>query len=67
MVPKLAFAMAADKTRHVFDDEALSRLARSCDIVRAAPLEEFSSAEARAVLGEIDILITGWGCPMVTA
>ncbi len=67
MVPKLAFAMAADKTRHVFDDEALSRLGRSCDIVRAAPLEEFSSAEARAVLGEIDILITGWGCPMVTA
>ena len=67
MVPKLAFAMAADKTRHVFDDEALSRLARSCAIVRAAPLEEFSSAEARAVLGEIDILVTGWGCPMVTA
>ena len=67
MVPKLAFAMAADKTRHVFDDEALSRLARSCAIVRAAPLEEFSSAEARAVLGEVDILVTGWGCPMVTA
>ena len=67
MVPKLAFAMAADKTRHVFDDEALARLARTCDIVRAAPLEEFSSAEARAVLAEIDILVTGWGCPMVTA
>jgi len=67
MRPKLAFAMAADKTRHVFDGEALSRLARSCDIVKSEPLEEFSSAEARAVLGEIDILITGWGCPMVTA
>ena len=67
MVPKLAFAMAADKTRHVFDAEALARLAQTCDIVRDAPLEEFSSAEARAVLGEVDILITGWGCPMVTA
>src|SRR5690606_26187645 len=67
MVPKLAFAMAADKTRHVFDGEALARLARTCDIVREAPLEEFFSAEARAVLGEIDILVTGWGCPMVTA
>lgn len=67
MVPKLAFAMAADKTRHVFDDEALARLARSCDIVRYAPLEELASPEARAVLGEIDILVTGWGCPMVTA
>lgn len=66
MVPKLAFAMAADKTRHVFDDEALARLARTCDIVRAAPLEEFVSPEARQVLDEIDILVTGWGCPMVT-
>ncbi|WP_246132625.1 hydroxyacid dehydrogenase [Devosia ginsengisoli] len=67
MCPKLAFAMAADKTRHVFDEEALARLAQTCDIVRAVPLEEFSSAEARAVLDEIDILVTGWGCPMVTA
>jgi phosphoglycerate dehydrogenase-like enzyme len=67
MRPKLAFAMAADKTRHVFDAQALARLARSCDIVRREPLEELSSAEARSVLGEIDILVTGWGCPMVTA
>ena len=50
MRPKLAFAMAADKTRHVFDADALARLARSCDIVRAEPLEELSSPEARAVL-----------------
>ena len=67
MVPKLAFAMAADRTRHVFDAEALRRLAQTCDIVHSVPLEEFSSVEARAVLGEIDILVTGWGCPMVTA
>lgn len=67
MRPKLAFAMMADKTRHVFDAEALERLAQCCDIVRTAPLEEFASAEARTILGEIDILVTGWGCPMVTA
>ncbi len=66
MRPKLAFAMAADKTRHVFDAEALARLARGCDIVRPEPLEDFSSPEARAVLSQIDILVTGWGCPMVT-
>lgn len=66
MRPKLAFAMAADKTRHVFDSEALARLARSCDILRPEPLEEFSSPEARAVLGQVDILVTGWGCPLVT-
>ncbi len=67
MAPKLAFAMLADRTRHVFDSQALARLARSCDVVRAAPLEEFSSPEARKVLAEIDILVTGWGCPVVSA
>lgn len=66
MRPKLAFAMQADKTRHVFDAEALARLERTVDIVRREPLEEFSSPQARAVLAEIDILITGWGSPMVT-
>lgn len=67
MRPKLAFAMAADKTKYVFDAEALARLAETCDVMQAAPLEEFGSAHARSVLGQIDILITGWGCPMVTA
>ena len=67
MRPKLAFAMLADKTKYVFDAEALARLARSCDIVQAEPLEEFSSPQAREVLAQIDILVTGWGCPVVTA
>ena len=67
MRPKLAFAMAADKTKFVFDAQSLTRLAETCDVVRAPPLEEFGSAKARAVLAEIDILVTGWGCPMVTA
>ena len=67
MAPKLAFAMAADKTKYVFDAQSLTRLAETCDVVQAAPLEEFGSAAARAVLAEIDILVTGWGCPMVTA
>ena len=66
MRPKLAFALAADKTKYVFDQRALARLADTCDIVSSEPLGEFSSANAKAVLAEIDILVTGWGCPMVT-
>jgi len=66
MRPKIAFAMAADKTKFVFDEQALARLAVHGDIVQATPLNEFSSAAARAVLAEIDILITGWGCPMIS-
>lgn len=66
MRPKLAFALAADKTKYVFDQRALARLADTCDIVISEALGEFSSADAKAVLAEIDILVTGWGCPMVT-
>lgn len=67
MRPKIAFAMAADKTKYVFDQSALDRLARSCDILRQAPLERFDTDEARAVLAQTDILVTGWGCPQITA
>jgi phosphoglycerate dehydrogenase-like enzyme len=66
MRPKLAFAMAADKTKFVFDTDALERLAATCDVVQPAPIEDFSTPEARRVLGQIDILVTGWGCPQVT-
>lgn len=67
MVPKLAFAMAANRTRHVFDAQALGRLAACCEVVQEAPLEEFTSDRARAALAQIDILVTGWGCPTVSA
>lgn len=67
MRPKLAFAMAADKTKFVFDAAAVGRLAACCEVLQEAPLEEFSSAEAKAVLGEADILVTGWGCPTINA
>lgn len=67
MRPKLAFAMAADKTKFVFDGDGLSRLAQICDVVQEEPLGEFESAQARQTLACVDILITGWGCPMITA
>lgn len=65
MRPRLAFAMAADKTRFVFDGELLERLAQSCDILSPTPMEEFSSLASRALLRDADILVTGWGCPFI--
>ncbi|KKB80302.1 2-hydroxyacid dehydrogenase [Devosia soli] len=66
MPPKLLFAMAADKTRHVFDEASLDRLAESCDLLRRTPVDGFSDPEARRLLGETEILVTGWGCPMIS-
>lgn len=66
MRPKLAFAMAPDKTRHVFDTATVDRLGESCEILARQPFEDLTTDEARATLAETDILVTGWGCPMIT-
>ncbi|WP_163267200.1 hydroxyacid dehydrogenase [Chelativorans alearense] len=66
MRPKLVFAMAPSRTRHVFDERLLARLGQSCDILSTAPLEEFSSNAARDLLRQTEILVTGWGCPFVS-
>lgn len=63
---KLSFAMSPEKTRHVFDAAALERLAASCDILSPEPIEDFAEPRARGLLREVEILVTGWGCPFVT-
>ena len=66
MRPKLAFAFDPDKTQHVFDQDVLDRLARSCDMLSSNPLTSFTTPDARALLAEAEILVTAWGCPMLT-
>jgi phosphoglycerate dehydrogenase-like enzyme len=66
MRPKLSFAFDPHKTRLVLDAEAMRRLAACCDIISSEPLTSFSSPEARAALAQTEVLITGWGCPMLT-
>jgi len=66
MRPKLAFALDPDKTRHVFDAAALDRLARSCELLSREAITSFAAPEARQLLAEAEVLITGWGCPMIT-
>ena len=66
MRPRLSFAFDPHKTRHVFDDVALQRLDAVCEVVSADPLTSFSTPAARAVLAQTEVLVTGWGCPMLT-
>lgn len=66
MPPNLVFAFDPNKTRHVFDEEMLNRLGRTCNILAAEPLNSFSTPEARRLLALADILVTGWGCPVLT-
>lgn len=66
MRPKLAFAMNPEKTRHVFNAALLSRLSACCDVVATSPLQNLDSAESRAILADTEVLVTGWGCPMLS-
>ena len=63
---KLALAMDPLKTRRVLDDETMARLGRLCEVVSPEPMREFASAGAREVLSEVEILLTGWGCPHIS-
>ena len=66
MRKRIAFAMATDQTRYVFDDALLDRLAQSCDLLSRTPVDDFASPAAQAMLRETDILVTGWGCPTIS-
>ncbi|MFG2497421.1 hydroxyacid dehydrogenase [Streptomyces sp. NPDC048441] len=59
--------MSPDVAERVFAPDLRERLARS---VRLAPVlltGSLTEADARAVLSDAEILITGWNCPPVTA
>lgn len=65
MRPNLLFAMDASKTQHVFDDALIARLGESCTVLSTTPTDRFDNEEARRLLAETEILVSGWGCPMI--
>ncbi|RDJ20322.1 hydroxyacid dehydrogenase [Bosea caraganae] len=65
--PNLVFAMNPDVTSDLMTLALLTRLAESCTILSEAPLRDYSSAAARAMLAEAAILFTGWGAPRLDA
>jgi phosphoglycerate dehydrogenase-like enzyme len=55
----------ASLMRHLFDEAASSRLEAAAQ-VHPTVLEDLGTPEARAVLAQVDVLITGWGAPVLT-
>lgn len=66
MRPKLALALQASKTRHVFDADAMARLHACCEVISDTPIESFTNPDARRLLAEAEVLVTGWGAPVLT-
>ena len=55
----------ASLAHHLFDDDARARLSAVAD-VHPAVLEDFGTPQARTVLAQADVLVTGWGAPPLT-
>lgn len=65
--PTVAFAMSSNDLRDsLFLPATLAQLAAVAEVVDGPVLTEFDSPPARTVLGQVDALITGWGCPRVS-
>ena len=63
--PKLAFAYRPALARDVFVAEHLRRLESICDVPVTEPLQGFEGDPAGAILSEITVMVTGWGCPRI--
>ncbi|POX47524.1 hydroxyacid dehydrogenase [Streptomyces sp. Ru72] len=61
--PRAALAMSAKAAAAVLDRESLDALAALCDLAPPPVLDDFTTPRARAVLADVDLLVTGWGCP----
>jgi phosphoglycerate dehydrogenase-like enzyme len=62
-VARAAFAMATRTARQLLHPAAVERIAAAVDIDPDVVLDGFD----RADLGEVELLITGWGCAPITA
>ncbi|MEV7571295.1 hydroxyacid dehydrogenase [Streptomyces tanashiensis] len=51
----------------VFPPDVHDRLTTTADLLRPESVTDFSSATGRSVLAEVEVLLTGWGCPPIDA
>ncbi len=65
--PNAVFALSPAKTIHVFAPAEMTRLRALCSILDEEPLESFTLDRASSALASAEILITGWGCPLIDA
>ncbi|NSL42697.1 hydroxyacid dehydrogenase [Streptomyces sp. 8P21H-1] len=61
--PRAALAMSPEAATAVFTPGTLDQLATVCDLAPLPVLDDFTTARAREVLAEVDLLVTGWRCP----
>ncbi|MFC8371049.1 hydroxyacid dehydrogenase [Streptomyces sp. NPDC057239] len=65
--PRAALAMSPDVASAVLDTESLTALAALCDLAPLPVLDDLTTPRARTVLADVELLVTGWGCPPLDA
>ncbi|MDQ1033761.1 phosphoglycerate dehydrogenase-like enzyme [Streptomyces sp. V3I8] len=65
--PRAAVAMSQDAAAAVLDRRALDAFRQVCDLAPPPVLDDLSTPRARSVLADVDLLVTGWGCPVLDA
>ena len=65
--PALAFAFGPFGIEKLFATADTARLKQACRMPGELPIRDFSTAAARQILADTEILVTGWGCPMIDA
>ncbi|KFG72052.1 hydroxyacid dehydrogenase [Streptomyces mutabilis] len=63
--PRAAVAMSRDAASAVLDPQSLAAFRRICDLAPFPVLDDLSTPRAGSVLSDVDLLITGWGCPVL--
>lgn len=63
--PRAALAMSPDAAAAVLDPASLTALAAVCDLAPLPVLDDFTTGRAREILAGVDLLVTGWGCPVL--
>jgi len=65
--PETLLVMADDTYQQLFDDRLRARLSTLASLGKPVQVNELTSAAARDRLAGAEVLITGWGCPPLTA
>ncbi|MGW5200012.1 hydroxyacid dehydrogenase [Streptomyces spiralis] len=59
--------MSAEAAAAVFSPRALAALRDACDLTPLPVLDDLTTARAKDVLADVEVLVTGWGCPPLDA
>ena len=65
--PCVVLLMDPTRTRHMFDEPLLKKLAAVCELPAPQPLRKLDAPMAKELLGGAEILLTSWGAPRLTA